>query len=106
MQQPVQNQSKSPAIRAMALIAGGLAVILVFTLTPWNLVPTEVTEQVTVLAVTEYGCVGESELGVSVVIPECTANVGDVVSATFKVPAMELNGFYDRIEGKLAMVEP
>ena len=106
MQQPIQNQTKSPAIKTMALIAGGLTVILVFTLTPWNLVPTEVTEQVIVLAVTEHGCVGESELGVSVVVPECTANVGDMVSATFKVPAMELNGFYDRIEGKLAMVEP
>ncbi len=106
MQQPVQNQSKSPVIRTMALIAGGLAVILVFTLTPWNLVPTDVTEQVIVLAVTEHGCVGESELGVSVVVPECTANVGEVVSATFKVPAMELNGFYDRIEGKLMTVEP
>lgn len=106
MQQPIQNQSKTPVIRTIALIAGGLAVILVFMLTPWNLMPSEVTEPVTVLAVTEYGCVGESELGVSVVIPECTAEIGEVVSATFKVPAMEINGFYDRIEGKLAMVEP
>jgi hypothetical protein len=29
-----------------------------------------------------------------------------VVSATFFVPAMEKNGYYDRIESKLAMVEP
>ena len=106
MQKSIQNQSKPPVIRTMALIAGGLAVILVFTITPWNLVPTDVTEPITVLAVTEYGCVGESELGVNVVIPECTANVGEVVSATFKVPAMKINGYYDRIEGKLTMVEP
>jgi hypothetical protein len=50
--------------------------------------------------------VGESELGVSVVVPECTSQVGEVVSATFFVPAMEKNGYYDRIESKLAMVEP
>ena len=106
MQQPIQNQSKPPVIRTIALISGGLAVILVFMLTPWNLIPTEVTETVNVLAITEYGCVGESELGVSVVISECTAEIGEDVSATFKVPAMEINGFYDRIEGKLAMVEP
>ncbi|NIM25930.1 MAG: hypothetical protein GTN97_02195 [Nitrosopumilaceae archaeon] len=90
----------------MALIAGGLAVVLLFTITPWNLVPTEVTEDVTVLAITKHGCVGESKLGVSVIVPECTAKVGEVVSATFKVPAMEVNGFYDKIQGKLIMVEP
>ena len=104
--QPIHEQKKSPVIKTMVLIAGGLAVILVFTLSPWNLIPTEVTEDVTVLAIIEQGCVGESNLGVSVVIPNCSANVGEVVSATFKVPAMEINGFYDRIEGKLAVVEP
>ncbi len=80
--------------------------VLFFTITPWNLVPTQITEDVTVLAITEHGCVGESELGVSVIVPECTAQIGEVVSATFKVPAMEINGFYDRIQGKLTMVEP
>ena len=106
MQRSEQQPKKSPVIKTMALIAGGLAVILVFTLTPWNLIPTEVTENVTVLAITEYGCVGESELGVSVVIPDCTAQIGEKVTASFKVPAMEINGFYDRIEGKLAVIEP
>lgn len=106
MQKPIQEQKKSPVIKTIALMAGGLAVILVFTLTPWNLIPTEVTENVTVLAITEHGCVGESELGVSVVISECSAQIGEVVPATFRVPAMEINGFYDRIEEKVAMVEP
>ena len=106
MQNSIQKEKKSPAIKTMALIAGGLTVALVLTITPWNIFPTEVTENVTVLAVTEHGCVGESELGVSVVVPECTAQVGEVVSATFFVPAMEINGYYDRIESKLVMVEP
>lgn len=106
MQQPIQKEKRSPVIKTIALIAAGLAVVLVFTLTPWNLIPTDVTENVKVLAVTEYGCVGESELGVSVVIPDCTAEIGEAVSATFKIPAMEVNGFYDKIEGKLVMVEP
>lgn len=47
-------------------MGGGLAVVLVLLLTPWNLAPVEVTEDITVLAVTEYGCVGESHLGVNV----------------------------------------
>ena len=106
MQETIQKQKKAPVVPVIALMAGGLAVMLVLLLTPWNLVPTQVTEDVTVLAVTEYGCVGESVLGVSVVVSECSAQVGDVVSATFNVPAMEINGFYDKIHAKLAVVEP
>jgi hypothetical protein len=49
---------------------------------------------------------GGSELGFSVIISNCSTNIGEGVSATFKVPAMEINGFYDRIEEKLAVVEP
>ncbi|KAF6242871.1 hypothetical protein C6988_06770 [Nitrosopumilus sp. b1] len=106
MQESIQKEKKAPAIPVIALIAAGLTVVLVLTLTPWNIIPTQVTEDVTVLAVTEYGCVGESALGISVVVSECSAQVGDVVSATFNVPAMEINGYYDSVKAKLAMVEP
>lgn len=104
--QTIQKEKKSPVVPVIGLMAGGLAVMLVFTLTPWNLVPSQVTEDVTILAVTGYGCVGESGLGVSVVIEECDASAGDVVSATFFVPAMAQNGYYDRVEAKLSMVLP
>ena len=65
-----------------------------------------VTEDVSVIAVADYGCVGESVLGHSVVVADCSAAVGDVISATFYVPAMDQNGYYDRIEAKLTMVNP
>ena len=42
----------------------------------------------------------------SVVVSDCEANVGDIVSATFYIPAMEQNGYYDRIQDKLEMVNP
>lgn len=90
----------------MALIASGLAVILVLTIAPWNYVPVLVTENVAVIAVTEYGCVGESQYGISVVMPQCDAKVGDTISASFYVPSKELNGYYDRIQDKLATVQP
>ena len=106
MQESIQKEKMSPAIPVIALIAAGLTVVLVLTLTPWNIIPTQVTEDVTVLAVTEYGCVGESVLGISVVVSECSAQVGETVSATFNVPAMEINGYYDSVKAKLAMVEP
>ena len=78
--------------------------MLVLTGTPWNLVPTLVTEDVTVITVTDYGCVGESVLGRSVVVSDCNAKTGDVISATFYIPAIEINGYYDRVREKLAMV--
>ena len=99
-------EKKPPVIPIIALMAGGLAVVLILTLSVWNIIPQQVTEDVTVLAVTQYGCVGESELGVSVVVSPCSAQVGDTVSATFYVPAMVQNGYYDRINEKISMVEP
>ena len=106
MQKSIHTEKKAPVIPVIALMAAGLAVILVFTLTPWNILPVSVTENVTVLAITEHGCVGESVLGLSVVVANCDAQIGDTVSATFNVPAMEINGFYDKIDSKLAIIEP
>ena len=100
------TKTKTPQLKFMAILAIATSVILVLTITPWNLVPTLVSENVTVIAVTEYGCVAESKLGQSVVVSECSAAVGDVISAEFYAPAMEQNGYYDRIEDKLEMVNP
>ena len=101
-----QKESKPPRLAIIALMAAGLAVVLFFTLTPWNFIPTQVTENVTVLAVTEDGCIGESQYGISVVVPECDAQVGDIVSATFYVPSMNLNGYYEKIQDRVGMVQP
>ncbi|MDH3277013.1 MAG: hypothetical protein OEM21_02825 [Nitrosopumilus sp.] len=97
---------KTPALKFIAIMAVATSVILIFTITPWNVIPTQITEDVIVIAVTEYGCVGESSFGTSVVVSDCNANVGDEISATFNVPAMKQNGFYDRIEDKLKLVNP
>jgi len=102
-----QKQAKKPPRLAMwGMVASGTAVVLVLLLTPWNFIPMQVTEDVTVIANIEFGCVGESQYGVSVVVPECSAQVGDTVSATFNVPAMELNGYYDRLQDRVEMVQP
>lgn len=106
MQKTNQIEKKSPVIPVIALMAGGLAVMLVLLLTPWNFVPVQVTEDITVLAITEHGCVGESQYGLSVVVADCRAKVGDVISASFYVPAMDVNGFYDTVQQRIAMIEP
>ena len=103
MQQTIQQ--KPPVLKFLAIISIAI-VILVITITPWNIVPTAITENITVIAVTESGCVGESSLGHSVVVENCQAKVGDTISATSYVPAMEQNGYYDKIQQKLEKVTP
>ena len=89
---------KTPQLKFLVIVAVAVSVTLVFTITPWNIVPTLVTEDVTVITVTDYGCVGESSLGRSIVVPNCDANVGDIVSATFYIPAGEINGHLEELE--------
>ena len=96
-----KETKKTPRLAFIAMMAAGAAVVLVFTLTPWNFIPTQITEDVTVLGITEHGCVGESQYGVSVVVPNCNAQVGDVVSATFYVSSMEFSGYYDKLQDRV-----
>jgi len=93
-------------LKFLAIISIATAVILVITITPWNIVPTAITENITVITVTESGCVGESSLGHSVVVENCQAKMGDTISATSYVPAMEQNGYYEKIQQKLEKVTP
>lgn len=106
MQKITQIEKKVPVLKFVLILAAATSVILVLTVTPWNVVPTLVTENVTVIAVTDYGCVAESATGHPVVVSDCSAKPGDVISVTFYIPAMELNGYYDRIQEKLLMVNP
>lgn len=101
-----QIQKKPPRLAIVSLMAAATAVILVFTITPWNFVPVQVTEDITVIGITEDGCAGESQYGTIVVVPQCSAQVGDVVSAIFYVPAMEMNSYYDRLQDRVDVVQP
>ena len=96
-QKQTEEGRLSRRVLLSALIAG-IAVVIVFTVTPWNYIPTEVTEDVTVIANMEYGCVGESQYGMIVVVPECSAKDGETVSATFNVPSGKLNGYWEKLE--------
>ena len=101
-----KQEKKPPRLATIALMAAGTAVILVFTPTPWNFIPVSVTEDVMVLATIEQGCVGESQYGTAVVVPECNAQVGETVSATFYIPSMEVNGYYEKLQERVQVVQP
>ena len=106
MQQTTYKEQKPSRRVLMSTLIAATAVILVLIVTPWNLFPTAINEDVTVIAVADYGCVAESALGYSVVVPNCDARVGETISASFNVPAMEVNGFYERAERNLGMIFP
>ena len=57
MQQKKQKEKKAPRLAFVALLVAATSVILVLTVTPWNLVPTLVTEDVTVIATTDFGLI-------------------------------------------------
>ena len=97
--QQITNK-KTPQLKFAIIIAVAVSVALIFTITPWNIVPTQVSEDVAVIKVTDYGCVGESSMGRSVVVPNCDADVGDTVSATFYIPAGEVNGYLEELESR------
>ena len=106
MQKTLQKKNATSRASMLCLMVAGTAVILTLLLAPWNWLPTEYSDEIIVIAVTDYGCVGESQTGQSVVVSECSARVGDIISAKYYAPASEQNGYYDRIYEKLAMVEP
>ena len=58
-----------------AIAVLGLAYMFVFV------TPEEVVEPVEIIAVTEYGCIGETFDGYSVNIGQCNAQPGDIVMA-------------------------
>ena len=106
MQQTSPKNEGTSRIAMLGLVGLGTALIPTLLLPPRNWMPTEYAEEITVIAVTDYGCVGESQVGNSVVVSDCSASVGDVISAEFYAPASDKNGYYDSIYEKLATVEP
>ena len=74
MQQTSLKNEGISRIAMLGLVGAGTAVILTLLLAPWNWMPTEYAEEITVIAVTDYGCVGESQVGNSVVVSDCSAS--------------------------------
>ena len=106
LKQQKQKDEKKSAVMMVLLLVSTTTAIVVITTTPWNYIPTQVTENTEILAVIDAGCVVETSKGHSYVVSDCNSSVGEIVSVTFHVPGAELNGYYDRIHDKLETVDP
>ena len=104
--QQKQKDEKKPAVMMVLLLVAATGAIVAITATPWNYIPTQVTENAEILAVIDAGCVVETSKGHSYVISNCNSPVGEIIPVTFHVPRAELNGYYDRIQDKLEILKP
>lgn len=102
-----QLEKKMPWKWYVALVLGALAVLMMTTIAPiWHWFPVQITEQGTVLAIVDKGCVIDTPSVSMPVIQKCNASPGDVIDVTYYVPAKITSGYYDRMQEKLALVQP
>ena len=85
------RQSKKSGMNSMILVGGIIAAgaIVLFAYLMFYTAPVENIERVTIIAVTEAGCIGETVDGFSVNIGECQAQPGDSVMAPVDQKAKE-----------------
>lgn len=102
-----EQDKKMPWKWYVGLVLGGLGVLLLTTIAPvWHWFPVQVTEQGTVLAVTENGCVIQTPTVSLPVIQKCGGQPGDVVEVTYYVPSKITSGYYQRMQEKATLVQP
>jgi hypothetical protein len=103
------KQKKMPWKRYIGLVLGGLAILMITSIAPiWHWLPVQITEQGTVLAVTEKGCVIKTHT-LSDTLPlvqKCNSQPGDVIEVTYYVPSKIVNGYFLRMQEKAALVQP
>ena len=107
MQKTEQKEKKSPWKKYVALVFAASVVLILTTLVPvWDWIPIQITEEGTVLAITENGCVIDTPTMGMPIIQECSGQPGDVVEATYFVPNKVINGYYDRMQDKADLAQP
>ena len=107
MQKTEQREEKSPWKIFVGIVFAASLVLILTTLVPvWNWIPIQITEQGTVLAITENGCVIDTPTMGMPIIQECSAQPGDVIEVTYFVPGKMINGYYDRMQEKADLVQP
>jgi hypothetical protein len=102
-----KQESKTPWVLYTAMVMAGLVVLLLTTIVPIsNWIPTQITEQGKVVAVTEKGCVVDAPTVNLPIVTQCSAQPGETVEITYYVPGKFVNGYYDKQELKAIMVQP
>ena len=102
-----QQEKKMPWKWYVGFVLAGLAILMMVTIAPiWHWFPVEITEQGTVVAIVDRGCVIDTPSVSMPVIQECSAQPGEVVDVTYFVPSKVTSGYFDKVREKAALVQP
>ena len=103
-----QNQEKKMPWKWYFLVTlAALAVLMMVTLVPiTHWFPVQITEQGTVVAIVERGCVIDTPSVSLPVIQKCDAQPGDVVEVTYFVPAKVTSGYFEKTQQRADLVQP
>ena len=100
-------EQKTPWVLYTAFVLAGLVALLLTTIVPIsNWIPTQITEQGTVIALTDKGCVVEAPTAGMAIVTQCSAQPGETVDITYNVPGKLVNGYYEKQELKQIMLKP
>lgn len=107
MKKILQIQEKSLWKAYVGIMLSAAVVLLLTTIVPiWNWIPTQITEEGTVLTINENGCViAVPTMGLPI-IQDCSAQPGDLIEVTYFVPGKLVNGYYDRLQEKADLIQP
>ena len=107
MQKILNVQEKSLWKVYVGVMLTASVVLLLTTIVPvWNWIPTQITEEGTVLTITENGCViAVPTMGLPI-IQECSAQPGDLIEVTYFFAGKLVNDYYDRVQDKVDLVQP
>ena len=101
------EKKKMPWKWYVGVVLAGLAVLMMVTVVPiWHWFPVQITEQGTVLAITENGCVIDTPSVAMPVIQQCSGQVGDVIDVTYYVPSKVTSGYFERFQERAELVQP
>ena len=100
-------EQKTPWVLYTAMVMAGLVALLLLTIVPIsNWIPTLITEQGKVVAITDKGCVVDAPTINLPIITKCSAQPGEMVDVTYYVPGKFVNGYYQKQELKQIMLQP
>lgn len=99
MMNRTQKEMTMPWKWYVGAVLVGVGLMVTTIMSPiWHWFPVEITEQVTVVAVTESGCIADAPtIGLPINIGHCNALPGDTVEATYLGPVRATSGHYERV---------
>ena len=102
-----QTEKKMPWKWYVAAVLVGLSILMITTVAPiWHWFPVEITEQGTIVALTENGCVIDTPSVNLPVVQQCSGQIGDVIDVTYFVPSKVTSGYFEGMQERAKLVQP